>query len=459
MKKIIITTVALLMTGGIFAQEKEVKAALDAIEQNNIQGAKSELAKVQGQMDSNTIDPETMAKYCYTLGEIAAVEGDVLEAAKMFEKMATYERGTVYSGKNNATGNTEYFYSKEDADKAEASGNFKKLKEKSLKPNLIDKAQNRLQSLAENSLQQANAYYQGNQSNEAGDKFLEAGSLINAMGGNGDLFRYNAALSYHKGKTFQKALDIYKELMNKGYTGETTSWIGIEKDTGNEVSFPSKAEAETQQKLGLVTNVRQVKSESVEKDLANYALNALVNMKSYDPIVETIATKYPNDSEIQSMIGTIYHNSGKDDLFLKKLLETEKIDPKNETNLYNIGVLYMEQNNDAKALEYFEKAIAADANYKNAYTNIALIKVKPEKEYVEIINDNRGSSAKERKIYTEYMEKRKNLYIQAVPYLEKAFNIEKTYESAKTLRQAYQAAEMFEKEDEMRAIEKSLMNQ
>ena len=83
--------------------------------------------------------------------------------------------------------------------------------------------------------------------------------------------------------------------------------------------------------------------------------------------------------------------------------------------------------------------------------------IQPEKEYVDIINNNLGTSAKEKGIYKEYTEKRKALYVEAIPYFEKLFNLDKTdYNSAKMLRQAYQAAEMFDMEDEMRAIEKSL---
>ena len=94
---------------------------------------------------------------------------------------------------------------------------------------------------------------------------------------------------------------------------------------------------------------------------------------------------------------------------------------------------------------------------KNAYTNLALVKIKPEKEYVDIMNANLGNSAKEKKTYQEYSQKRKDLYKEVIPYLEKAFELDKTnYDAAKTLRQAYQAAEMFDKEDAMRAIEKSL---
>src|SRR5690606_2320575 len=160
---------------------------------------------------------------------------------------------------------------------------------------------------------------------------------------------------------------------------------------------------------------------------------------------------------IQTVIGNIYHNSGNNEMFLTKLLENIKIDPKNPVNYFNIGTIYMEQDKDQEAIQYFEKAIEVDPTYKNAYNNLALVKIKPEKAYVEIINSNLGSSPKEKQTYKEYTQKRKDLYMSIIPLLEKAYQLDpKDLNAAKTLRQAYQAAEMFEKEDEMRAIEKKL---
>ena len=150
-------------------------------------------------------------------------------------------------------------------------------------------------------------------------------------------------------------------------------------------------------------------------------------------------------------------STGNTEQFLNSLLENIKNNPNDASNYYNVGTVYMEKNEDAKAIEYFEKAIQKDPKYKNAYNNLALVKVKKEKEYVDIINANLGNSSKEKQNYKEYTEKRKNLYIEIIPLLEKAFELDRTdYNAAKTLRQAYQAAEMFDKEDELRAIEKQL---
>lgn len=457
MKKLILSFAVICFSVLAFGQEKEIDAAYAAIEANDIATAKAGLAQLSGQIDSNLVSPESKAKYYYTAGKIALSEGRSIDAAKMFSSLRKFEDGTAFALKNKDSKETEYYYTKSEADAAAAKGNYNKPKELTLSPSLILNVEPLIRSKAETMLNQANAASQSNRNEEAGDKFLEASYLVEALGGDSGLFKYNAALSYHKGNNFQKAFDIYKELINEGYTGANSKWMGTDKKTGEQVPFGTKEEAELQQKLGIVSNIKEIKSDSVERELSKYALSALGGLKKYDPITESISNKFPNDQEIQNLVGNVYYFSGKEDMFISKLEQEIKANPNNAQNYFNLGVINMDKGNDEKAKEYFEKATQVDPNYKNAYTNLALLIVRPEKEYIEIINNNLGSSAKEKGLYKEYTEKRKALYIKAIPYLEKAFELDKNdYDAARTLRQAYQAAEMFDKEDSMRAIENSL---
>lgn len=457
MKKIILTISAVFMMSISFAQEKEIDAALKAYESKNNTTAKAELSKVSGQIKSNTISPESLAKYYYVSGQIALSEGNTVEAAKQFGELAKYETGYMFSVKNKSTKTTEYYATQAEADKAAASGDYSKPKQENLSATYLPQIQQSLTAMAEKSIKAANDAYKANKDDEAGDKFLEASYLVKALSGDAQIFKYNAALSYHRGEKYDEAFNVYKELINEGYTGASSSWVAKDKESGNEVSFNSKADADTQAKLGLVTGVKEVKTPSVEKEIYSNALKALSGAGKYDEIVEKITAKYPKDNDIQTIAGNVYYKSGNSDKFLNKLIENTKLNPNDPENYFNIGVMYMELGKDAEAIQYFEKTTQVDPKFKNAYTNIALVKVKPEKEYVEIINANLGNSATEKKLYQENTKKRKELYISIIPYLEKAFELDKTnLEAATTLRKAYQAGEMFDKEDQMRAIEKSL---
>lgn len=457
MKKIFLTAASVLLLSGVFAQEKEIDNALSAYQANNLMGAQAELDKVANQIDSNTISPKSKATYYYVAGQLALVNGKSIEAAKHFNEMKKYETGTVYSIRNRDTKETEYFFTQQEAEAQSAKGNYTKVKSENLRPNYLDSIQAELLKRAEGTLTQASNAAQSGNDVTAGEKFLEASYLVEAIGSDGGLFKYNAALSYHKANKPREAFDIYKELIDENYTGESTTWNATVVETGQTATFNTRAEAKTQETLGIVTNIQEVKTPSIEKNLYTYALDALAALKEYDDVVEKISAKYPNDTEIQTLIANVYHFSGQQDMFLNKLKESARLDPKNPTNYFNIGVVYMEMDQDDQALEYFEKAIDADPNYKSAYTNIALIKVKADKDYIEKINSNLGSSAKEREVYKEYTEKRKNMYKEVIPYLEKAFNLEKTnLEYARMLRQAYAAAGMTADEERMIQIENSL---
>lgn len=456
MKKIILSASILFLAIGAMAQEKEINAALSAFESNNASSAQTELSKVASQINSNKISPELKAKYYYVAGQVALQGGNTIEAAKMFGELAKYESGTLYSIRNKSTKETEYFATEAEANAAAAKGDYSKPKAEKLSGKYLPQVQDKLRNQAESVLQLANSAYNSNNRETAGDRFLEGSYLVNAIGGNGDLFKYNAALSYHSANLYDKALNVYKELINEGYTGETTSYVGKDKE-GKDIPSNTKEEAENLKKIGYITSYREVKTPSIEKEIYVNALKALLSLKKDDELVKKAEQKFGNDEEVKNLVGSIYLSSGNTDQFLNRLLDNIKANPNDASNYYNVGTMYMEQNKDAEAIEYFQKAIEKDPTYKNAYNNLALVKVKKEKEYVDIINSNLGNSSKEKQNYKEYTEKRKNLYIEIIPLLEKAFDLDKTdYNAAKTLRQAYQAAEMFDKEDAMRAIEKQL---
>ncbi|MDD3458977.1 MAG: hypothetical protein PHO74_05825, partial [Weeksellaceae bacterium] len=285
MKKIILAIAIVCFSTLLFGQEKEIDLGFEAIEANNVTQAKEGIEGID--INSVMLSPESKAKYCYTAGRIAMSEGRSIEAAKMFSTLRKYENGVVYAIKNKDSKDTEYYETRAEADEAYEKGNYNKPKELNLKPNLITKVEPLIRSKAETLLNQANSASQSNQSKQAGEKFLEASYLVDALGGDSDLFKYNAALSFHKANEFQQAFDIYNELIRQGYTGENTQWVGIDKETGEQKIFKPQDEANLRKNLGLVTDVKMVKSGSIEKAMFGYALNALSNLKKYDTVVET----------------------------------------------------------------------------------------------------------------------------------------------------------------------------
>ena len=88
---------------------------------------------------------------------------------------------------------------------------------------------------------------------------------------------------------------------------------------------------------------------------------------------------------------------------------------------------------------------------------MALAILSNEKEYVDKINNNLGTSKTQRAVYEEYTKKRKDAYNEALPYLVKAHELDKNnLQFIKYLISAYKATGNTAKEDEFRALEQSL---
>lgn len=458
MKKLILTLATTFILTSLYAQDKEINAAFKAFEKNDKGTAKAELNKISNQID-NTIAPETLATYYYVKGELALAEGNIGEAAKSFGLMSKYEMGSIYSVKNKSTKKTEYYFTLAEAETAVATGDYTKPKEEKLKAIHTQNISEKLSGLAQSTINQASAAFQNNRNTEAAEKFLEAADLVESMGSDGNVFRYNAAMSYHRAGDFTKAAEVYVNLINNNYDGVSTIYRGKDHE-GKDVAFTSKEEAENMKKLGVIKFFKEEKTPSVEKELFQYTLQALVQTKKLDPVVEKIDKKYPNDADIQTLIGNVYLASGNQAKFISKIQDNIKINPNDPVNYFNLGVIELDKGNDTEAIKYFNQAVEKapkSETAKKSLNNIVLIKIKPEKEYIEVINANLGSNPKERKTYNEYVQKRKDLYNDIIPYLEKQLELDKNdLELVSTLKKSYQIVENFAKEDEMKALEKQL---
>tara|TARA_B100001765_G_C19499706_1_gene338641 strand:- start:1809 stop:2237 length:429 start_codon:yes stop_codon:yes gene_type:complete len=94
-------------------------------------------------------------------------------------------------------------------------------------------------------------------------------------------------------------------------------------------------------------------------------------------------------------------------------------DPNNPELYYNLGVGTAQRGETDKAMEYYKKALELDPNYLNAKINVAALILSKEGPIVEEMN-NLGTSAADNKRYDELKEERKQLYLEATPYLEAA---------------------------------------
>ena len=85
---------------------------------------------------------------------------------------------------------------------------------------------------------------------------------------------------------------------------------------------------------------------------------------------------YPENADLIAAEIDLYVRSGKADEAKPSIRAALMKDPDNKVYNYNLGVLLLQTDSLKEAISYFEKALAADANYEPALQNIAVTYMK-----------------------------------------------------------------------------------
>ncbi|MFV0191460.1 tetratricopeptide repeat protein [Empedobacter falsenii] len=371
-----------------------------------------------------TTEPTVLAEKYNKSAKENLAKGDVTKASQDLAKLSKYENGKVWQVKNKDTKKDEFYYSQADLDNATAAGNYAKAKEVALQPKYGFLLQSEVSNLANKELDAANKAMDAKQYTEAGTKFLNVYNLTKALGATDELYKYRAAISYYNANDFTNSLNIIKELAAKGFTGKSAN-----------------------------------QTKDYNRDMYILALNGLYNAKKHDAIVEEAIDKYPTDADINNIATGIYQVSGNSDKMLKRIEEAIKINPNDAQNYYNLGVLYLDDKSKTEeAKKMFQKSIELNPKHFESYKNLFLAILQADKEIVEAMNNNLGTSKKEKEIYNANETKRKALFTEAVPYLEKMYEIQPENRLViRNLIQAYKTLGNDQKENFYRDAEKKLV--
>ena len=371
-----------------------------------------------------TTEPTVLAEKYNKSAKENLAKGDVTKASQDLAKLSKYENGKVWQVKNKDTKKDEFYYSQADLDKATANGNYAKAKEIALQPKYGFLLQSEVSNLANKELDAANKAMDAKQFTEAGAKFLNVYNLVEALGTKEDIYKYQAAICFYNANDYDKSLAILKELAAKGFTGKSAN-----------------------------------QTKDYNRDMYVLALNGLYNAKKYDAIVEEAIAKYPTDADINNIATGIYQVSGNADKMRQRIEEAIKISPNDAQNYYNLGVLYLDDTSKVEeSKNMFKKAIELNPKHFESYNNLVLAVLQPDKGIVETMNNNLGTSKKEKEIYNANEAKRKALFTEAVPYLEKMYEIQpENRQVIRNLIQAYKTLGNDQKETFYRDAEKKLV--
>jgi tetratricopeptide (TPR) repeat protein len=256
---------------------------------------------------------------------------------------------------------------------------------------------------------------------------------------------YYAASTYINAKDYDMAYKLYDELKTLNYTGKGTSYLAVNKLTGEEDFYATAQERDKFVKLGTHEKPRTEVIPSKKGEIyKNMALILVQNGKTEQAkkAISDARIADPTDTSLVLTEANLYLETKDFDTYKKLIAEVLEKNPNDADLIFNLGVLSANAKNPVEAEKYYAKVIEINPKYINAYINSAALKLENEKVIIDEMN-KLGTSTKDMKRYDELKIKRQNLFKSAIPALQKAVELDpKNVDVAKTLLNVYSALEM-----------------
>ena len=394
MKNPFIVALAIAISTVAFAQKKELKTAEKAIKDNNFAEANTALNAVEPMLES--LDEKNQDKYNYLKG------------------LALYANG---KGSNKDINMALKFFNK--------SRDSYKEEVKEIKNQIVSKF-----------LEKGNAAYETKKFAEASNYFEKVYNLRKKD----TTYLYYAAATAVNVPDYDRALELYQKLKDLNYTGIQEQFYAVNVESKEKELFPNKdlrdISVKSKSHIKPTTEKSESKRGEIVKNVALIYISKGENDKAIQAIKDAKAEN-PDDINLILSEANIYYKMGDTQKF-KEIMETAtQMDPKNPELQYNLGVIAAESNQPEQAMKYYEKTLELDPNYINAYINSAALVLSKEAEIVKEMN-GLGTSAADDKRYEVLKAQKDELYRKAIPYLQKALDLDtKNTSAATTLMNIY----------------------
>jgi tetratricopeptide (TPR) repeat protein len=260
---------------------------------------------------------------------------------------------------------------------------------------------------------------------------------------------YYAAATAQNGQDNDAALSYYNMLKQMNYSGKGKAYFAKSKLSDKEDSFNNPTEMKRAVDIGTHTASRTELIPSKKGEI-NKNISLIYIEKGDVPAAKKSITDArslnPDDTSLIMAEADLYLKT--EDYVTYKKLVTEVLakNPRDADLLYNLGVISSKsKDGSAEAESYYKKAIEIDPNYKNAYMNLAVLKLEGEAKLIDQMN-KLGTSAADEKKYQALRTKRLDMFRGALPYLEKAYQLFAGDADIKsTLKNVYSALDMMDK--------------
>ncbi|WP_298553555.1 tetratricopeptide repeat protein [uncultured Algibacter sp.] len=361
MKKQLIIALAVSISAFSFAQKKELKTVEKAIKNNNFAEAKVAITQAEGLL--SVMDEKSKAKFYYLKGQAlyANGKGSIADIDLALESLGNvngaYESETAILKQNMANGlltNGNSAYEKKDYSKAS---------------NYFEKA------------------YRVSQKDT--------------------VYLYYAAATAINVKEYDRALGIYEELKELGYTGIVKEYFATDKESGKEVVL-DKGTRDIFVKGGSHINPGERFSDSKKPEIVkNVALIYISNGDNEKALTAIKDARAENPENVDLIVNeaNIYLQL-KDETKFKELIEEALVkDPENAILHYNVGVVNMKKGDVESAKKSFEKVLSIDPAYSDAALNLSNLYIEKGNVVIEDMGNLGMSKADDAKYETLKVEK------------------------------------------------------
>ncbi len=265
---------------------------------------------------------------------------------------------------------------------------------------------------------------------------------------------YYAANFALNAKDYDLALSEYKELKRINFTGEATQYFAFNKETKKEDFFNSKSERDLYVKATSHEKPREEKIPSKRGEIVkNIALILIQSGKKEEAIsaIQDARASSPEDMSLMMTEANLYYELKDIKNYERVIKEAIEKNPADAELYFNLGVTSSNSKNTADAEKYFKKAIELKPDYADAYINMSELKLRDDEKFVNDMS-KLGTSAADQKKYDIIKASRSKMFSEAMPFLEKAYELDPKNEAvAKTLLSVYRAMEMNEKAKALKA--------
>lgn len=420
--KYVILASALLISVGTFAQKDQIKAAEKALKGGNSAEAKTILQQAESVIGGATAAEK--AQYNFVMGnalyDLASknieVSKNQLDAAKAYQEVIAIEKS---SGKSKFSDQAQKTVSE-------------------IKGKLLNSAMD-----------------QGTKKN-----YSEASKILYSIYelDKTDLEKLYYAASYAvNARDFDTALLYYGELKTKNYSGEGIAYYAINILSEKEDFFGTTEQAKTDRdnnvKMKMYSSPRDEKIPSKRGEIYKNVALILVQKGKTEEAKSALAEARlanPDDSSLAITEADLYLKLEDFTNYKRLISEVLQKNPNDPDLLFNLGVV-SSKTDATEAEKYYKKAIEIKPDYVNAYLNLSILKLDGEKKIVEEMN-KLGNSEKDNKRYEVLKKQREDIFKSAIPFLEKAYELNPNNEDVSgTLLSVYSALEMTDKKKALKA--------